>query len=256
MDIIDVQPTSENISALSTLVPGIRTNGLKSKWGGQLFISTKRFPFDTNNFGSSFSQHVLSDLTRLGTDEDIRERIRELQYFLKGKILVDLGAGDNPFGYEIASLCNAQGYVGVETTYSEGLIKKIVELQALGRKKGVETIPAAVVAEDFRLFVQRLPPNSVCFFVAGIDNLVLGRANQDSIDTFEGNIVKALHPEGAFISFCSDIYPKGLNTFVTHEIRKGGSDTHYEVQTKLAVTGGKFGAVYYADRPAYKKEQH
>lgn len=89
----------------------------------------------------------------------------------KWEIVVDLWAGDNTYGYQIANRAWAKIYIWVEPCNYEYLEHDISVLRAEDPEK--YRVPAIVVREDMGRFLQRLPDNSVSIFCSGIDRFVL-----------------------------------------------------------------------------------
>jgi len=149
---------------------------------------------------TEFAPNVYSDIVH-----EIRrnnEQVKSSLACLKDQIVVDLSAGANPYGYFIADLAKARGYVGVEPVFSEELISNIAtgiegEDFILGICHTHNETPIAVMAEDMLSFLRRLPDDSVSFFCSGIDEFIM--PYQDYEKACGREIFRALNPDGAYI---------------------------------------------------------
>ena len=121
---------------------------------------------------------------------------------VEGGILVDLGAGDDTAGYELALRSRAAGYVGVERFNAHYLslsLRRFLTdpnsrsyLSGERISRGCPIIPAAVVCADMRDFLRALPEESVSVLTSGMDHSILPDENyrnesRDYIQRVVGN---------------------------------------------------------------------
>ena len=182
------------------------------------------------DFGEAHSLGFAEDL--LLNDEYRRDLSR-----LKDQVVVDLGAGELPDGYLIALASGARGYIGVEPFYADMLIKRLVtpaspefdkrsptrdclisrakmfNLYGNGLASDLEwdnfdAIPASVVGEDARTFLERLPDNSVSILSCGTCDIVT--KNEKYTEDVDEHLRRVLHPEGDYVGWRS-IWGIGIN---------------------------------------------
>lgn len=196
------------IVPVQKIIPCIDVSGLKSIDEAQAIIDKLpkytcnglfgKFDYQEQPFGLSFLADYAGSIYRsLLHSKEKGERISDL---FKNQIFVDLGAGDLPYGYEIAQLAGAKAYVGVEPFYPKSLEGTIM-WDHVPKK-----IPASVVPEDMLTFLKRLPESSVSLFISGIDGNIL--PDKGYIDCVENEIMRVLDPKG--ILFTNDLRPDGL----------------------------------------------
>ncbi len=126
---------------------------------------------------------------------------------LKGRPLLELGAGMYHYGWMIASACYSSAYIGVEPFYAD---KLAISIQAAQDKyRGTFPTPkSTVLPQDMKLALENLPDASACILACGIEDCIL--PSQQYRTEVERHIARILPPEGLFISFQSDLHPKGL----------------------------------------------
>ncbi len=131
------------------------------------------------------------------------KRIQEISDIFRGIIIVDLGAGENSFGYKLACLANAKGYIGVEPYHSRILRAALL---SVGHQKSWEdkTIPFAVVDTDMLSFLRAIKDKSVSLMAAGIDDYVIHGGGYTSL--LRPEVERTLSPQGGFLSIKSDVY--------------------------------------------------
>ena len=126
---------------------------------------------------------------------------------LKDRPLLELGAGMYHYGWMIASACFSSAYIGVEPFYAD---KLAISIQAAEEKyKGIYPIPkSTVLPQDMKLALTNLPDASACILACGIEDCIL--PSQQYRAEVENQIARILPADGLFISFQSDLHPKGL----------------------------------------------
>jgi len=151
------------------------------------------------------------------------EHAKALKLF-QGQVVVDLGAGLTPSGYQLSELLKAEAYVGVEPFNHGQLKSSLKRLESRAEDaRGNDSyhnspvigywsesffaslpgfseyrIPYSVVAGDMLSFLQRLPDNSVSVMMGGIDRCVIG--DQEYRDQVMREIERVLDPKGGFLS--------------------------------------------------------
>lgn len=148
-------------------------------------------------FGTGFAQDVYSDRKD--------EKIREALGFLENQIVVDLGAGRKPYGYFVADIAKAKGYIAVEPNFTGELLYRLSMIHIPdgegwckpSKDHVLNRTPLAVVEEDMLSFLRRLPDSSVSLFSAGIDDDVI--PNKEYRKEVVKEIVRVLDPKGAYI---------------------------------------------------------
>ncbi len=136
----------------------------------------------------------------------------EIIQSLKGRPLVELGAGCLHYGWMIASACYSSSYIGIEPYYAD---KLAISIQSAEEKyRDIYPIPeSTVIPRDMKLALENLPDSSACILACGIEDCILpGMAYRESV---EEQISRILPPDGIFISFQSDLHLKGINRTVT-----------------------------------------
>ena len=127
---------------------------------------------------------------------------------IKGRPLIELGAGMYHYGWMVASACFASAYIGIEPFYAD---KLAISVRAAEDKyTGTYPIPkSTVLSEDMKLALGNLPNSSACILACGIEDCILPDKNYRQ--AVENHILRILPPDGLFISFQSDLHPKGLH---------------------------------------------
>lgn len=142
---------------------------------------------------------------------------------LKGRPLIELGAGCYHYGWMIASACYASAYIGIEPFYAD---KLAISVKAAEEKyRDIYPIPkSTVLPQDMKLALQNLPDASACILACGIEDCIL--PSKEYREAVERHIVRILPADGIFMSFQSDIHPKGL-TLIETSIKRVDSP-HYD----------------------------
>ncbi len=153
-----------------------------------------------NEFATSFSANSLSSI------EQQRDLKRKLKRYFKNQIIVDLGAGKNIRGLQIATALDAKGYIGVESNWPKQLH------DIIKRKEETLKIPVAVVPEDMLSFLQRLPDKSVGVMAHGITWEILH--SQDYTDKVDNEIMRVLAKNSAFFGDSHSILLQKFNSIL------------------------------------------
>ena len=114
----------------------------------------------------------------------------------KDRVVIDLGAGRNPWGYRVAALLGASAYVAVEPYGYDEL------LQILRREGG--ELPWFVTDEDAKTLLQRLPDalNIACFGFA-FDQCIV--QNWDYLTEVAIQVGRVMAPGGAVFALNCEI---------------------------------------------------
>ncbi|MFH1409174.1 MAG: hypothetical protein ABIH34_04665 [Nanoarchaeota archaeon] len=122
---------------------------------------------------------------------------------VQGQIVIDLGSGAliPPQGASISEMCGASGYIAVESLFATDYAGNTAWLDKV-------SIPVAVVAEDMKQFMKRLPDKSVSLLASGIDAMVLHDPHH--LKECNEEVERVLHPEGILLCYHSCLRPEGL----------------------------------------------
>lgn len=113
------------------------------------------------------------------------ERFASLRKRFEGRILIDLGSGNSEFGYQVALLLGASGYVAVDPFHVPGIPYTLSRAQKTLRNQPL--IPFAAVPEDTLRFLKRLPRGSqISFLSSGTDDYII-----ESYD-YRSNVIEEL----------------------------------------------------------------
>lgn len=127
---------------------------------------------------------------------------------IKGRPLIELGAGMYHYGWMVASACYASAYIGVEPFYADKLAISVRSAEE--KYAGKYHIPnSTILSEDMKLALGNLPDSSACVLACGIEDCIL--PDKSYRHAVENHILRILPPDGLFISFQSDLHPKGLH---------------------------------------------
>ena len=130
-----------------------------------------------------------------------------LHSLLKGRRVVELGAGMMSYGYALASVCGARNYVAVEPFYSDIQEKSI--LSYLSGEAGMGgRIPYKVVGQDMLNYLENEPDNLLCIIACGIEDCIL--PGPDYRKKVENEIVRTMEKDSFFLSSHSDLFPQFL----------------------------------------------
>jgi hypothetical protein len=126
----------------------------------------------------------------------------------KGRPMIELGAGMYHYGWMIASACFASAYIGVEPFYAD---KLAISVQAAEEKyTGTYPIPkSTILPQDMKQALENLPDGSANIIACGIEDCIM--PNKQYRQIVENHILRILPPDGLFISFQTDLHPKGLH---------------------------------------------
>lgn len=196
--------------SVKDLIPGINTEGLSLKPQqntGDIFDSAKdrKLSYLPPQMSGAFSHLIYKSQVYKGKKEISEKIFQGIENVFNGQIVVDLGAGENLFGYLIADRAHAGGYVAVEPAFSYGLIQMATHTlnQELGNKQESDVnhelneTPIAIVEDDMLSFLKRLPDNSVSVWCSGVDYFVIPDHEYRSAVAKE--IIRVLHPDGGYI---------------------------------------------------------
>mgnify|MGYP006281715075 CR=1 FL=1 len=205
------------ILPVERLVEGTDSNGLKRKYlpDKDVYIDVSASTEDEIRegiFQERFETRLVSfcySLTNSYSEADIGER-KLIDEGLKGKVVVDLGAGEGYCGWMLASKAKARGYIGVEPYHYKKIACSLGRLlgsdeETLGQMH-LEKIPTAIVGEDMAGFLKRLPERSVSFLSCGIYGSQVIK-EKSYIDELEREIPRVLHNEGIHIV---DLHPDAV----------------------------------------------
>lgn len=130
----------------------------------------------------------------------------EFKSLLHGQRVVELGAGMMPYGYALSAICGAKNYLGVEPFYADVLKRSIKEF--VSAPSAYPRIPFKVVEKDMLIHLREEADNLVSVIACGIEDCILPDfAYKKKV---EGEIYRALHSEGVFVSSHSDLDPREL----------------------------------------------
>lgn len=88
-----------------------------------------------------------------------------------GQVLVDIGPGEMPTGYQIAALSGAGAYVGVEPYASVNNLKEFLKI--IGKyAPSTRLIPRTAIQADALSFLKRLPDKSVSIFASQMESIM------------------------------------------------------------------------------------
>ena len=131
-----------------------------------------------------------------------------LQNLLKGRRVVELGAGMLPHGFALSAHARAKNFVAVEPFYADR--QEIAQMAYLESDLSPNLrIPRKVVAEDMLEYLKNEPDNLLTILACGIEDCIL--PGPDYRKKVEGEIERTLEEDGFFISSHSDLAPKGLS---------------------------------------------
>ena len=153
------------LGELATHSPGINIRDFREcrQESRDLYSMVSDNPCDAST-RISFSWDVIFADIMLNTCKPF-EKLKVLQ----GEVVVDIGAGTNHFGYELACAHGARMYVGVE-----GFEHNFRMLTAAHQERSpTSSIPRFLILEDMCSFLKRLPDRSVSIIASGIDEFVI-----------------------------------------------------------------------------------
>lgn len=202
------QLESENfISSPERLIPEFDMRGLQSPKLGLYIAEGKTQSYD---FNTVFSDFAINTIEHAST-----ERLQALKAGVEGRVLIDIGAGDNTNGYIVAQMLGAKGYVALEPHNFKHLYTVLSSPQEedfrwTEKSPKKRTIPFCVVAEGVETFLKRVPDNSVAVMASAVDELVLSNFTRKQIQEISADISRVVARGGSYINFLSYLQPEGL----------------------------------------------
>ena len=206
-----------------------KTDGLSSRdWRERLQVS--------RDIGTGFAAPG-GEFTRALFEWSLLPGGAFLHQLIKGRRVVEIGAGMMPYGYALAAHAGAKNFVAVEPFYADK--------QEIAQKAYVEDqlpedlrIPRKVVKMDILSYLEDEPDDLLCLLACGIEDCIL--PGMDYKFKVEKEIGRTLDPEAFFISSHSDLRPVGLiekefvfprpsNPRLTDRLRIHGSRNAYEL---------------------------
>ena len=193
-------------SEITELLPGIKTKGLqlfidkfKENW---LELQKKRQAGYEEKIGQrEISGYSFTIYEMLKSDEQALVALRQA---VAGQIVVDLGAGDTPWGYYLACAGGARAYLAVEHYHADKLTDQLfIHAQSdlfftKALDEQIKKIPYTVIVEDMLTFLNRLPNDAVSLFAFGIDSDVLN--NPDYARETGIEVVRVLNVGGVLVA--------------------------------------------------------
>ncbi len=132
---------------------------------------------------------------------------RFVQGLLRGRRVVELGAGMMPYGFALAAHSRARNFVAVEPFFADR--------QALAQATFIKEhlpldlrIPRKVIGKDMLNHLLSEPDEMIVTLACGIEDCIMPDSNYRK--KVEGEIERTLVRDGFFISSHSDLKPKGL----------------------------------------------
>ncbi|OGL86146.1 hypothetical protein A3I40_01800 [Candidatus Uhrbacteria bacterium RIFCSPLOWO2_02_FULL_48_12] len=196
------------IRSLEEILPGIKLDGLPTLQQARENLD-QQHRLGKKFYGSLSTDYASLPYTTLLSERDAHRHAEELSR-LRNQVIVDLGAGDFAYGLGIAEMVGARAYIGVEKFNFQGLEHAIGNRFLRSGDKlpsDLKRIPVAIVPEDALGFLKRLPDKSVSVMSFGGSGIGLefGNKRHDYQENEIGKeIVRVLHPEGAFITGATD----------------------------------------------------
>jgi len=143
------------------------------------------------------------------------ENVLHEEGLFKGKIVVDLGAGKEPWGFFMALHGNASGYIAVEP-HSD------CATQIASRIGGATNCWTAVIQEDAETFLPRLPSNSVSFIISGFSRELNNRRPETFFQNMKKNLERCMASDATVLWYESDprFLPNDIGKLVEPTSRK------------------------------------
>lgn len=194
-----------------TLIPGIDEGNGRTRIRDAFYYSDETL--SSCNPYSSFDRNWRA----IGCSDErmlfryLEERIegdRQFEEYLRGvfgkTVLVDIGSGGHAYGIKIAELLGSKGYIAVEPHFFTG-----------ARNFKSSSFSVALVAEDAKTFLQRVPTNSISLLVSRIDGFIINIndeiSDEDASVSIRSEMTRVLSPSGGGLVYDSDFYPSGDN---------------------------------------------
>ena len=133
-----------------------------------------------------------------------------LKKMLRGRRVVELGAGMMPFGYALAASCDARNFVAVEPFYAD---KQKASIKAMIEESGsvLNRIPYKVEGKDMLEYLKNEADDLLAVIACGIEDCIL--PSFEYRKRVEGEIYRVLERDAFFLSSHSDLQPQGLRMF-------------------------------------------
>ncbi|MDG1172662.1 MAG: hypothetical protein P8M67_00025 [Opitutales bacterium] len=160
-----------------------------------------------------------------------------LQDLMRGRRVVEIGAGMMPYGYALAAHAGAKNFVAVEPFYGDR--QEIAQKAYMAEELREEIrIPRKVSKKDVLAYLEDEPDELLCLLACGIEDCIL--PGPDYKLKVEREIERTLEPDAFFISSHSDLRPAGLierefvfprpsNPKLMDRLRVHGSKLAYEL---------------------------
>lgn len=227
---------------LEGLIPGINMKGLQKESGG-LYVPEQLQTIETSAIESAYSRQVARqfldvrfDLPKW-TEEDLR-KTRELSQFLQGQIVVDVGAGETGLAYRIAQMGEARSYIAIEPYHFKRLFEELSNPERNMQMNETYPVlqryprlPFAVVGEDARSFLMRVPDSSVSLFTFGMDGLVLKEMPQQDLAELGKQYERVLNPTGVSMLDADSLIGR-VGTQISKENTRNSSRPLYFLYSK------------------------
>lgn len=205
------------VVAVEKLLPGIDTRGLYNENPDKY---SKHQPYFRDSGGRS-QYTAYSDILKNIFTTGKRSEFFEL---LKGKIVVDLGAGMHPYVYSVAVESEASGYIAVDLWHGQHLKDELDErvygsgqTESFPRVNAEKRIPASFIDEDMLTFLRRLPDHSVSIAAFGLgDGIIKGQYAKE----VNKEVQRVLHPNGILFTDGLSGSPVGMegdHIYITEE---------------------------------------
>ena len=141
---------------------------------------------------AGFAVYALSDLDRNP------KHLEKVKSYFEGKIVIDIGAGRNDSGYEVAKKLGCKAYIAVEPYYSKSLLREFSNTKD-------KDIPLAVTSDDALTFLKNVPDSSVTIMSFGTDEYMF--RDREYNYKLGKEITRCLSKDGAFLSSESVLGP-------------------------------------------------
>ena len=172
------------------------------------------------------------EFTRALYEWAMTDRGNFLKEIIKGRRMVELGAGMMPFGYALAATCGAKNFVAVEPFYSD-LQKNSIAGLIEERGENLTRIPYKVEALDMLDYLRGEADDLLCVVACGIEDCIL--PGPDYRTKVERELVRVLEEDVFFLSSHSDLFPKELKSVEIHFPRPSNP----KVMDRLRLHGGR-----------------
>ena len=147
------------------------------------------------------------EFTRALFEWSLTPKGKFLHTLLKGRRVVELGAGMLPHGFALAAHAGAKNFVAVEPFYADR--QEIAQLAYLESDLPPHLrVPRKIESQDMLEYLEGEADNLLTLLACGIENCILpDLAYRKKV---EWEIERTLEQDGFFISSHSDLMPKGL----------------------------------------------